>query len=414
MKILISCYACSPYRGSEPGMGWNFVNVLSREHELHIITEEKFRVDIEQYLGEHPERRDSLRFYFIKRLRLKTLRKIWPPSYYWTYRLWQKKVLNLALRLDEQEHFDVVHQLNMAGYREPGYLWKMERPFVWGPIGGFGMVPWRMIPTMNLWGIVFYTCHNLINSWQMYTKDRVRKAMKKAVALIAATEDTRVAIKKLYGRDSIIISEVGMEERLNVKFCERKAGEKLRLCWSGLHIPRKSLNLLLETLAQISCENIELHVLGEGTETKRWMKLSDKLKLRNIIWHGKLARKDALEVMNSCHLFCITSLSDLTSTVILEALSYGMPVITLDHCGFSNVITPNCGRKIAIHNKKQVVRDFGDAILEIEADEKLRQELAAGALLRAEKYNWPDKGKLITQIYEAVSIQNKKDDMLLS
>jgi hypothetical protein len=26
--------------------------------------------------------------------------------------------------------------LNMIGYREPGYLWKLNVPFVWGPMGG--------------------------------------------------------------------------------------------------------------------------------------------------------------------------------------------------------------------------------------------------------------------------------------
>ena len=35
MRILVNCYACSPYKGSEPGMGWNFVKGLSKYHELN-------------------------------------------------------------------------------------------------------------------------------------------------------------------------------------------------------------------------------------------------------------------------------------------------------------------------------------------------------------------------------------------
>lgn len=43
MRILVNCYACSPYKGSEPGMGWNFVKGLSKYHELFILTESKFK-----------------------------------------------------------------------------------------------------------------------------------------------------------------------------------------------------------------------------------------------------------------------------------------------------------------------------------------------------------------------------------
>jgi hypothetical protein len=52
LKVLISAYACSPYKGSEPGVGWGFVAALAEHHDLWVIVEEeKFRTDIERYLG---------------------------------------------------------------------------------------------------------------------------------------------------------------------------------------------------------------------------------------------------------------------------------------------------------------------------------------------------------------------------
>lgn len=41
MKVLINSYACSPYKGSEPGMGWNFVDALSKDNDVYVITEKK-------------------------------------------------------------------------------------------------------------------------------------------------------------------------------------------------------------------------------------------------------------------------------------------------------------------------------------------------------------------------------------
>ena len=114
MKVLVNCYACSPYQGSEPGMGWNFVKCLSRLHVLHIITELKFKADLDRYFEEHPEDKPFFQFYFIEKNRHKKLRKIWPPSYYWFYKAWQKKAYKLAMTLDEKENFDIIHQLNIG------------------------------------------------------------------------------------------------------------------------------------------------------------------------------------------------------------------------------------------------------------------------------------------------------------
>lgn len=415
MKILISCYACSPYRGSEPGMGWNFVHELSRKHELHVIVEgEKFKGDIDKYYNEHPEEKGTIHFYFLSKVRHRTLRKIWPPSYYWFYNEWQKKAIILAKELDAKEHFDIVHQLNMVCFREPGYLWTLNKPFVWGPIGGFCNSPWRLLSTMGFYGMVYYGMRNLLNLWQMKTICRVKKAVKKSSQLIAATNEDKIALKRQFGKDAIIIPEVGYEDNPTGVVSQRKDGEDLRICWSGQHTPGKALNILLSALAIEKRSDVELHVIGKGQKTQEWMSMAERIGLKKIVWHGWVERCVALQIMQSCHVLCITSLKDLTSTVLLEALSYGMPVIALDHCGFSNVITEKCGIKIAIKNKKQVVADFAEAISKLADDEMFRYKLSEGARERAMEFNWEDKAKLITQIYEAVSIQNKKDDMLLS
>ena len=62
-KILINAYACSPDRGSEPGMGWNWCTHLAKYCELYIITEEEFREKIEATLVTLPQG-ESMHFYF--------------------------------------------------------------------------------------------------------------------------------------------------------------------------------------------------------------------------------------------------------------------------------------------------------------------------------------------------------------
>lgn len=397
MKILINAYACSPYQGSEPGMGWNFVKCLFGKHELHVITECKYKEEINDYFANHPNEQQYVSFYYVKRIRWNWLRKIWPPSYYWTYSKWHKDALVCALDLDKEENFDIVHQLNMIGYREPGLLWKMNKPFVWGPIGGFNITPWKLLYTMGLYGMVFYAFRNVINIWQMHHSCKVKQAICRSDALMSATKDDYDTIKRLWNKESVLMPEVGLTECVSCDCVNRKDNSKLKLCWSGLHIPRKSLNFLIDALRGL--DNVELHILGDGHKTDEWKRLAQRNKLSNVVWYGKLDRNNAIEVMNSCDVFVQTSLSDATSTVLLEALSLGMPVIALNHLGFANVIDDTCGIKIEVDSKSQIVRDLNTAIRMLDEDRNLLNNLSAGAKIRAYDHSWDKKADAICFLY---------------
>lgn len=383
-------------------MGWNFVHCLAPMHELHIITESKYKADLDRYLAEHPDEAHLYHFYFIRRKRYDVLRKIWPPSYYWFYRIWQRKVLSFARQLDAKENFDVAHALNMAGYREPGFLYQLGKPLVWGPVGGFCISPWCLLRSMGMYGLLYYGARNLINVWQMHHKLTPRKMARHANAIIAATQDNHDAISALWHRESTIIPEVGLTEaQTNVAL--RKREGKLKICWSGQHTPAKTLNLLLDALASVKdARGIELHVIGQGRSTKRWKRQAQQLQLDNIVWHGWVEREKAWEIMRSCDVFVITSVADLTSSVLLEALSFGLPIVALDLFGFSNAITDQCGIKIPVHSRQQVVADLAHAINVLESDESKRHELAKGALSRANDFTWSQKAKTIDDIYSQV------------
>lgn len=390
-------------------MGWNFVKYLSVYHELHIITESKFEKDITSYLLQHPDEAGNMHFYFIKKERHKKLRKIYPPSYYWFYKQWQRKAFRKAYALSNAVQFDVVHQLNMAGYREPGYFDRLDLPLVWGPVGGLNITPWQLLPSMGFYGMVYYGMRNVINLMQMHFGRRVGKYALGSDIIIASTKDNHDRIKSLWKRDSAIIPEVGFTPFKEEIIINKRKGN-LKICWSGLHIPRKALNLLL--LALYECRNksnIEVHVLGEGRCTPQWKKLARQLGLSQIKWYGWLKKEEAISVMNGCHLLCITSLSDLTSTVLLEALSLYLPVIAPDHCGFSNVITDECGIKIPLGSKKEVCSAFAKAIDNLYENEAYRLHLSGGARKRALDFRWDDKAKTITRLYrEAIDNYNSR------
>jgi glycosyltransferase involved in cell wall biosynthesis len=405
LKILVSAYACSPYCGSEPGNGWGFVKAIAQLHDVWVITEQKeFLKDISKYIAEHRELERKINFKYIPRNRKLLLEKFWPPAYYWTYRRWHQDAFVLAQKLHREIGFDLAHQLNMTGFREPGYLWQLGIPFVWGPIGGMGYFPWRLLPVVGGKGARYYLGYNLMNFFHIHFLSRPRRAAKAAInGLLAATPENQTGALAHWGCRSTVVCEVGLPGVVAETIPQRLDKTPLRLVWTGLHIHRKALNLALRALSLLPQNvNWELHVLGEGQMTDVWKNLAEQLRIdERCFFHGWLSRHDALDTMSNSHVMLFTSLRDLTATVTIEALSLGLPIICLDHCGFAHVVNERCGIKVPVTTSKEIIKGLTAAVERLAGNEDLRRRLAEGALVRAQDFAWERKAEVVDRIYAA-------------
>jgi glycosyltransferase involved in cell wall biosynthesis len=137
--------------------------------------------------------------------------------------------------------------------------------------------------------------------------------------------------------------------------------------------------------------------------TNKWRKIALELEINSQCeWYGWLERKKAISIMNTGDVFCITSIKDLTSTVTLEALSFGLPIVCLDHCGFAHVVTEKCGLKIPVNTPREAATNFRVALEKLYHDEPLRQELSKGAIKRAADFSWKKKIEELNAIYSSL------------
>ena len=420
MNILVSAYACNPYKGSEEGVGWSWVNAISAYHDLWVITAAFHREDIESKVNESSDCYRHIHFNYVPH-------KPWhyTPNRFWkyleeswlkpimnrAYRQWQRDAFKLGEGLHKEISFDIVHQLTYVGFRFPGHLWKLDIPFVWGPIGGLENTPWRFLPVFGVNGCVYYAGRNIINSLHKRFLSGPKRAFRKARGgIIAATEGIRREIRQWYGQDSHVICEIGPPPDVASVYSLRKPGESLRLTWSGLHLPGKALPLLLRAVTKLSVGiDWQLDILGHGPCTRKWQQEAKEFGIHSRCkWHGQLPRDRALGIMHNSHIFVITSMKDLTSTVLLEALSQGVPVICPDHCGFSNVVTEGCGIKVPVEIPRQFVSDLVTAIKRLSNDETERRRLAKGALVRIKDFSWERKAEVVDSIYRKAVEKRKK------
>jgi glycosyltransferase involved in cell wall biosynthesis len=336
---------------------------------------------------------------------------------HWSYKLWQRDAYKLAKKLHHKIRFDLVHQLTFVGFRFPGHLWKLGIPFVWGPIGGLENTPWRLLPTMGPRGAMYYGARNVVNSIHRRLLRQPRKAFSAAgPGVIAATSSIQREIRRWYGVESEVICEVGLPPETADKYSLRGNGEPLRIAWSGRHLPGKALHLLLRALAHVP-NNIDwrLDIYGDGPYAITWQWLAAKLGIGSrCTWHGQVSRAEALAGLQSAHLFVTTSLKDLTSTVILEALANGVPVVCPDHCGFADVINQHCGIRIPIGSVREFETALSRAIVAIARDEAMRRRLAEGALRRAQDFSWETKAEAIDRVYGRVLSAASEKDLAVS
>lgn len=171
-RVLLSAFACSPARGSEPGIGWNIASRLGQYHDITILcspqlADENYRAEIEQHLQSHGPIPGITVHYvnppLLSRLFQRPLISFAAPLFFLGYAAWQRKALAEARRLHAQKPFDIAHHLTITGFREPGYLWKLPIPFIWGPIAGASNIPWPFFKTFSLHDRMFYTLKNIVN-----------------------------------------------------------------------------------------------------------------------------------------------------------------------------------------------------------------------------------------------------------
>lgn len=414
MRILACAYACNPIHGSEEGVGWGWVNAIAKYHEAWVLTAEYHRRDIEKAIECQPEKYKRLHFAYVKEkpwhyrptpIWIKIEGSIIKPIMNWAYRLWLRDAIILGKQLHFEVGFDLAHQITYLGFRFPGHLWRLDIPFVWGPIGGLENTPWTLLSAMGLQGAVYYGARNVVNSLHRRFLREPRRSFAAAKSgVIAATEGIRREIQRWYGVDAKVICEVGLPlAPVNQRPLDRN-GEPLRIAWSGRLLPGKALNLLLQALSNIpTVIDWRLEVYGDGPCRVPWQRLAERKNLNDrVVWHGQVSRQKAVVGVQSAHLFVTTSLKDLTSTVILEALANGVPVVCPDHCGFADVVNERCGIKIPIPTAREFVKGLGQAIVAIASDEAKRHALGIGALLRAKDYSWEAKAEVIDCLYKRV------------
>ena len=403
LKILINAYACSPNMGSEPGMAWHWVSHLARHCELHVITEGEFREQIEAVVPTLPQGR-NLHFHY-NPVSEEIRRMCWNQGdwrFYKYYRQWQWKTYLMAKELCQTEHIDILHQLNMIGFREPGYLWRLSReagvPFVWGPVDAKDKFPVAYLQGADLKTRLFMRLKNFLTVVQLRYSRRVSHAARQASVVFSASSNSQRSFRKYLGVDSPLLNETGcyVQERPLVDKSRKATFDVL---WVGKMDFRKQLALALRSIAATNNPQMRLHIVGGGN-AEPYQRVADDLGIGGrCIWHGMVSHAQVQDLMRDADVLLFTSVAEGTPHVVLESIGNNLPVVCFDTCGQGDAVNYKVGRKIPLSHPQQSAQDFARLLNELEHDRGLLGQLAASCKERQAQLSWEEKAQTMVAYY---------------
>jgi glycosyltransferase involved in cell wall biosynthesis len=353
---------------------------MSQRHKLYVIVGscnyefgdyselENLKIQNVDFIFVRPNRYTSL---IIKLYKI-ILSKFGSWTSYLIYNIWEKQVYCYVKKNIPLDEIDVIHFAAPVGFHEPGYLYKLKKPYIWGPIGGFENCK-KELYSHYITQKKFIILKNILNDISILFSVRIRTVMKRADIVIACTISNKKIIEKIYNPQKLVYftengliineNEILRNDALERKYAFDSKGS-LNIIWCGSFVPRKMPNMLIDIIKKVKYkEKIKVLMIGAGPLTAYINQKIIENNLSCIKLLGSMKRTDVLDYFSASHLHIMTSAYEANSTVMMEAMQYCVPSIVIDHCGMADlVVHEKTGLKVQLTNYEDMCIEFAGYI----------------------------------------------------
>ena len=400
--ILATTYAVNPFKGSEDGMGWNFVCQIARNNKVIAITRENNQPHIEKYMLENPsEVYENIQFLYFD---LPYWMRFWKKGgrgamlYYW---MWQKGIVSFIKK--QNVNFDIVHNVNFHNDWTPSYLWKLNKPFIWGPIGHHPEIPQQYLAPFKKSYFIKDKLTWWIKQYFWEFSFSLKKTVNKADYVLCMNSSV-ADILKLKKEKYQVIPSVATEDF----GCDKQVeNDSFTLISAGRLVPLKGFDLSIlafakffKGLTETEKSKAKLIIVGSGPEKGLLKQMCKDNSIENNVEFIKwIDRVDLLEIYKKSTAFLFPS-HEGAGMVVAEALSFGLPVICLDNCGPGEFISEKSGIAVKMGDYNSTVNGLSDAILKIYSNKELAQKMSDEARVHFEQnFKWDRRGDQLKDIY---------------
>tara|TARA_Y100000996_G_scaffold396496_1_gene362645 strand:+ start:12628 stop:13845 length:1218 start_codon:yes stop_codon:yes gene_type:complete len=159
------------------------------------------------------------------------------------------------------------------------------------------------------------------------------KLYKKADVIISISKQIKAYFKNNYGEfyEKVIVSRLGTSPG---KLINQKDNKKITIVTVSNVIKLKRLDLLIDAFSKINNLDISWSHFGDGPELENIKKRAQKKLPHNISYkfHGRVSKETIINYFKDNYIDCFINVSEYEGVPlsIMEAMSYGIPIIATD------------------------------------------------------------------------------------
>lgn len=275
---------------------------------------------------------------------------------------------------------------------------------------------WCLYPKLAKLVVEYYAAEVLLikkkfKSLRFTTYPTLKKINKNADVVMTFSNYVKNIIQP-FSKKSVKIIPFG--SGLKEKKFKKKQNKIKRILFVGRIIERKGIPYLIKSLPEIlKKEKTEIRLVGKGDkkEFKKIILLIERLGLRGYVKIlGEISSKQLGEEYKKADVFVLPSIIDSKGdteglgVVLIEALSYGIPIIGSNVGGIPDIIIAG---KTGLLVEQKNEKDLAKAILKILKNKKLTKKLVLqGKKHIKENFSWDKITKKYIEMYK--SLVNEK------
>lgn len=405
--VLITAYAVNPYKGSEDGMGWNFILQAARFQKVIAVTRRNNGPHIARYLADNPAMAAQAAGVEFRYFDLPAWTRWWKKgpllSLIYFY-MWQ---LGLAVwLLPQRRGVDIVHNLNFHNDWTPSFLWLLGRPLVWGPIGHHPPIP---ASHLVRYGLAAFAKDRAIGSLKhiFWALDPFLRVTRRTAGQVLCMNSAVAPRLGLAAARYEIMPSVAVDLPLEPP-ADAAPKVDFTVMIAARMVPLKGFDMVILAFARFyhalpadEQAGVRLLLVGSGPEERRLTNLLNANNLSTCAVHRPwLERSELLALYAEASVFFFPS-HEGAGMVVAEAMSYGVPVLCYENEGPGELTPAASSLKVPYRRFAQNVQDFAERLAWLHTSPPLLA--AEAALCRrhvAQHHTWEQRGHQLRGIYQ--------------
>lgn len=261
-----------------------------------------------------------------------------------------------------------------------------------------------------------------IGDWRLdvyhaLTKFISRSIWNNASFIVANSNSLKETCTKFDSKRNIGVITNGVDTDLFYPNKTRKTNQnEVQLLFVSRLMPQKGIDTLIKScglLKKRGINNYRLTIVGEGHLKGLMFSLIEQNGIKDRInYLGWKDLEDLPGIYREADIFILPSVMEGMSSVTLQAMASGLPIVASNVKGFEEILEENVNGLTAEYNNEE---QFADAIEKLIKSPDLRETMSKNSLRKSVQFSWESIAKQYLELYERsiAPTENRRQKVLV-